>query len=142
MQKRFRLVIAGIALVTVLSACSSEESATDVEATSTTSTAPATAIDGSPVPTSAPDDEVAEVVEVKDMAFEPATVTIDAGQVVKWEFKDGGVPHAIQGLDDSGMELSSPILKSGSYSHGFATPGTYNYICPLHPNMRATVIVR
>ncbi|MCX5043911.1 cupredoxin domain-containing protein [Aldersonia sp. NBC_00410] len=142
MQKRFRLVITGIAVVTALSACSSEESATNAEATSTTSTSSATAVDGSPVPTSAAADEVAETVEVKDMAFEPATVTIDAGEVVKWEFKDGGVPHAVQGLGDSGMELSSPILKSGSYSHGFATPGTYDYICPLHPEMRATVIVR
>src|SRR6476646_3823905 len=114
MHKRFRLIIAGIALVTAFSACSSEDS--DVGSTTT----PATAVDSSSVPTSAADAaEPASVVVVKDMAFEPKTVTIAAGETVTWEFKDAGIPHAVQGLNDIGMELSSPIVKVGSYSHTF-----------------------
>ncbi|WP_068274893.1 cupredoxin domain-containing protein [Aldersonia kunmingensis] len=137
MHKRFRLIIAGIALVTAFSACSSEDSG-DTASTTT----PATAVDGSAVPTTAADAEAAAVVEVMDMSFKPATVTIEAGEAVTWEFDDGGIPHAVQGLNDNGMELSSPILKSGPYTHTFTAPGTYEYICPLHPQMKATVIVK
>lgn len=137
MHKRFRLIIVGIALVTAFSACSSEDSSEVA-----TTTAPTTAADGSTVPTTAADAQSATVVEVKDMAFTPATVTIKAGETVEWSFEDDGIPHAVQGLNDNGMELSSPILKSGDYSHTFTAPGTYDYICPLHPQMKATVIVR
>ncbi|HEY5857261.1 MAG TPA: plastocyanin/azurin family copper-binding protein [Aldersonia sp.] len=83
----------------------------------------------------------APTVDVRDMAFSPATVTITAGQTVTWNFDDGGIPHAVQGLRDVGMEINSPIVKSSEWSHTFAVPGTYDYICPLRPEMRGTVIV-
>ena len=100
----------------------------------------ASALTTAPTVNTAPTDVT---VDVRDMAFSPATVTIAAGQTVTWNFDGGGgIPHAVQGLRDVGMEINSPIAKAGEWSHTFAVPGTYDYICPLHPEMRGTVIVQ
>lgn len=37
---------------------------------------------------------------------------------------------------------ASPKLKRGTWERTFEQPGTYHYICTLHPNMTGTVIVR
>ena len=125
-----------IALSLSVSACASSDS--EQAAEPTTTAAGASALTTAPTASTAPTDVT---VDVRDMAFSPATVTIAAGQTVTWNFDDGGIPHAVQGLRDVGMEINSPIAKAGEWSHTFAVPGTYDYICPLHPEMRGTVIV-
>ncbi|MBD0322131.1 MAG: cupredoxin domain-containing protein [Aldersonia sp.] len=155
MHSRIRIIVAGIAIVAAVSACGGEDAQNDTAESptttpaATTTTTPATTTTEPPSgPTAAeasPNDaeaEVAATIEVRDMRFAPETVTVDVGQTVRWVFADNGVPHAVQGLDDIGMELSSPILRDGTWSHTFMAPGTYKYICPLHPQMQATVIVR
>lgn len=37
-------------------------------------------------------DEPAVVIEVKNMAYTPASVTIEKGQTVEWKFDDSGLP--------------------------------------------------
>lgn len=41
--------------------------------------------------------EPAVVVEVKNMAYNPESVTIEKGQTVEWRFDDGGLPHDVVG---------------------------------------------
>ncbi|WP_036568935.1 plastocyanin/azurin family copper-binding protein [Nocardia sp. BMG51109] len=83
----------------------------------------------------------ATTIRVDDMAFSPASVTIATGETVTWQFSDK-VPHGVQGIGDSAMGVDSPILTEGEWSHTFPTPGTYRYLCPLHPSMRGTITVR
>jgi plastocyanin len=82
------------------------------------------------------DAQPSNVVVLKNIAFNPSTVTIRAGQQVVWKFEDGGVPHNVTGTD-----FTSAIMGSGSYAHTFSAPGTYQYQCTIHSGMTGQVVV-
>jgi plastocyanin len=103
--------------------------------TSTPSPASSTA------PSAAAAPVAAATVEVKDMKFSPDAITVKPGGTVTWKFDDR-YPHAVQGIGDSAMGIDSPIFNQGEWSHTFTIPGTYRYMCPLHPDMRGTVTVQ
>lgn len=81
------------------------------------------------------------VVEVKNMAYTPATLTVAVGETVTWNFDDRGVTHDVVGVDDARSVLRSPLMQTGSFTHTFTEPGTYEYTCSLHPDMRGTIVV-
>ncbi|MFI6045120.1 cupredoxin family copper-binding protein [Nocardia sp. NPDC051321] len=83
----------------------------------------------------------ASTVEVNDMKFAPAEVTVKTGDTVTWHFADKA-PHTVQGIGDKAMGLNSPIIDKGDWSYTFTVPGTYRYLCSLHPEMRGTVTVQ
>ncbi|MEU2041273.1 cupredoxin domain-containing protein [Nocardia niwae] len=83
----------------------------------------------------------AATVAVDDMKFSPAEVTVAVGDTVTWKFGDK-VPHSVQGIGDKAMGINSPIFDKGEWSYTFTTPGTYRYLCSLHPEMRGTITVR
>ncbi len=72
--------------------------------------------------------------------FSPSSITVAAGDTVTWT-NNGS---ASEGHDVSGSGgLGSGTLHSGqSYSHTFASPGTFSYICSIHPFMKGTVTVQ
>jgi amicyanin len=77
-------------------------------------------------------------VSISDFKFNPATLTIPAGTTVTWTNQDEE-PHTIAAKDGS---FHSPGLDThGSYSFTFTTPGSYDYICSIHPFMTGTVVV-
>ncbi|WP_433195384.1 cupredoxin domain-containing protein [Nocardia sp. CA-107356] len=82
----------------------------------------------------------AVTVDVAEMKFSPADVTVKVGDTVTWKFKDS-VPHTVQGIGDRAMGINSPIFDRGEWSYTFIAPGTYRYLCSLHPQMRGTVTV-
>ncbi len=86
--------------------------------------------------------EPAVVIDVKNMSYTPASVTIEAGQTVQWRFDDNGLPHDVAG--DGALEgvLQSELLTEGTYEYTFDDPGTYTYHCTPHPMMVGTVIVQ
>ena len=72
-----------------------------------------------------------------DFRFSPRWITVGSGDTVSWT-NNGSEPH-----DVSGGGLDSGILQPGQgYSHTFTSPGTFNYICSIHPQMKGTVIVQ
>jgi plastocyanin len=78
-------------------------------------------------------------IDIAGFAFAPATLNIKAGDIVIWTNSDS-VQHKI--VSDSGTELSSSGLNNGqTYTHTFATAGTYAYHCAIHPTMKGTIIV-
>ncbi len=78
-------------------------------------------------------------VAINNFVFEPAQISISAGQSVVWS-NDDGAPHGVQFKDGTpGQEL---MLPGQTYRHAFATPGTYDYACSVHPYMTARVTVR
>ncbi len=77
-------------------------------------------------------------VSIRDLQFNPATITIYAGQTVTWTNNDQA-PHTVNADDNSWY--SNLLNRGDSYSHTFATPGTYTYHCAIHTYMHGTVIV-
>lgn len=77
-------------------------------------------------------------VRIVDFAFDPASVTIAVGTTVVWT--NTGVQHTTTSSDNV---WGSEVLERGdSFRYPFTRPGTYPYICGLHPDMHATIIVR
>ena len=66
-----------------------------------------------------------------------------AGNPVTWTNKDSA-PHTATAADDAQREVfdTQVIKKGASKSVTFEKPGTYAYVCDLHPFMKATVVVR
>jgi len=71
--------------------------------------------------------------------FSPASITIAAADAVTWT-NNGRVP---EGHNVKGDGFESGTLEAGqSYSHTFSSPGTFPYICSIHPFMKGTVTVQ
>lgn len=89
-----------------------------------------------------PGSAAANVVIIKDFAFQPATVHIAAGQQVVWVNCEttAGLGHTSTS-DASGWN-SGLIDPLASYSRTFASAGTFPYHCAIHPEMLASVEVQ
>jgi plastocyanin len=77
-------------------------------------------------------------VFIQGMAFDPGTITVAANTTITWTNNDG-VAHTV--TSNTGLFDSGTISANGTYSHMFATAGTYPYHCTIHPSMTASVIV-
>jgi plastocyanin len=83
----------------------------------------------------------AVTVVIRRFRFEPATVTVHAGETVEWK-NDGIVPHTAT------ADGKTPAFDSGSIDPGSTwryvarKKGTYNYTCTYHPNMKGKLIVQ
>jgi plastocyanin len=75
-------------------------------------------------------------VAVQDMTYTPETLTVQAGATVTWVWRDGAIAH-----DVKGDGFRSKVMAEGTFSHRFDQPGTYDYVCTLHPNMTGTIEV-
>jgi plastocyanin len=96
---------------------------------------PATPESGSPVAA----DKV--VVNIVDFAFDQPEIEIPVGTTVTW-VNTGAVEHTVVSFDDGDKVWDSNIMEPGAlYSYVFETPGTFDYVCGLHPQMKARVIV-
>jgi glucose/arabinose dehydrogenase len=81
------------------------------------------------------EDVVSVGVEVGDNFFEPSETEVETGDAVDWRWV-GAVPHNV-----SGEGFSSPTQTTGTFEHVFTTPGTFAYVCTLHPEMTGTIVV-
>jgi plastocyanin len=84
-------------------------------------------------------------VGMQNVQFEPADVTINAGETVTWT-NDEGVPHDVDGSGPGGDFSSGPeggMMEGDTYEFTFDEPGSYEYVCRVHaPGMAGTVTVR
>ena len=78
-------------------------------------------------------------VNMADMKFAPAVITIPLGATVHWNNNDS-VTHTITA--DDGSFNSGNIASKSNYTHSFSTAGTFKYQCSIHEGMTGTVIVR
>jgi plastocyanin len=120
-------------LALALAACSSAASATpsvaapsvaapSVEATSA---APSTAAGGA-------------TVAIKGFAFNPPTIEAKVGQTITWTNQDSAT-HTVT-LDDKSVN-SGNVASNATFSHAFATAGTFTYHCEIHKQMKGTITV-
>ncbi|KJK42610.1 hypothetical protein UK23_36445 [Lentzea aerocolonigenes] len=76
-------------------------------------------------------------IPIARYSYVPATMTVNVGDVVTWTNQDQA-SH-----DVAGGTFHSPMLAQGqSWSFTFTQPGTFDYICSVHPDMRASIVVR
>ena len=76
-------------------------------------------------------------IEIQNFAFNPATVTIKVGDRLTWTNNDS-VQHQIK----SDTFNSTPLSKGQIFSFTFATAGTFDYSCAIHPSMHGRIIVQ
>jgi plastocyanin len=115
-RARPRLILVALAglLALALGACGTSGAST---------TAPA-AGDGGPT------------VAVQDLAYTPQRLTVPAGATVTWVWRDGAIAH-----DVKGDGFRSQVITQGTFRHRFDQPGSYDYLCTLHPNMTGVIEV-
>jgi plastocyanin len=116
--RKTRVLSLAAALCLVLAACSSDPAATTGSTTATVQNA---------------------TVEMADMAFTPASVTITPGSTVTWTNNDT-VPHIVS-FGDQGPQSSEVIDPGATFSAIFEEPGSFSYVCTLHPGMSGVVEV-
>jgi plastocyanin len=78
-------------------------------------------------------------VKIDNFTFAPATLTVTAGTTVTWKNEDDS-PHRIG--DKNGTFKSAALDTDDTFSHTFAAPGEYPYICTIHPYMIGKIIVK
>ena len=77
-------------------------------------------------------------VKIDNFTFAPQRLTVKAGTTVTW-INDDDIPHAIA---STGKAFRSKVLDTeDKFSFTFATPGSYEYFCSLHPHMTGTIVV-
>lgn len=85
---------------------------------------------GAPLPTAT----------ISNYAFAPQVLRIKPGTTVVWQNADpdpqGHTVTARERSFDSGT-----VVSGRTYSYTFAEPGTFDYSCSIHSEMRATVVV-
>lgn len=80
------------------------------------------------------------MVDIKDLAYAHASLEIPVGATVTWTNSDT-VPHTVTARD-RGLLQSGTLNPGDSYSQTFDQPGTIDYFCEFHANMKGTIIVQ
>ena len=94
-------------------------------------------------PAPAPQVAAAEAgsVTINNFEFQPALMTVTPGTKVTWVNKDEE-PHTVLSAD-GGATFKSPALDTDDkFSFTFTKPGTYTYLCTVHPYMTGRVVVQ
>lgn len=79
-------------------------------------------------------------VDIKDLAFTPAQITAPVGGTVTWT-NDDTVPHTATAKDRAVLQ-SGTLEPGATFSQTFSTPGTFDYFCEFHANMKGEIIVQ
>src|SRR5215218_8916132 len=82
----------------------------------------------------------ATLVDIKDLTYVPDSVEIPVGATVTWTNSDT-VPHTAT-AQDRGVLQSGTLNPGDSYSQTFDQPGTFDYFCEFHANMKGTIVVQ
>jgi plastocyanin len=88
----------------------------------------------------APPTEPNQVV-IDNFRFSPRKLTVPAGTKVTWVNRDD-VPHTATSTAKPRVFDSKSLDTDDQFAHTFATPGTYEYFCAVHPHMTGQIVVK
>ena len=91
---------------------------------------------GAATPAAAPAEAT---IEIKTFMFNPAMLTVVAGTTVQWTNLDAE-PHTVASV--GGAFRSGALDEGESFAFTFAKPGSYRYVCSIHPQMVGTILVK
>jgi plastocyanin len=94
----------------------------------------------SPPPSSSQNQTTANKVDIKNMIFTPAQVTVKKGETVTWTNNDS-TAHTVTADKGTGPD-SGTIQPGGTYSYTFNDAGSFQYHCVFHSSMHGTVVVQ
>ena len=89
-------------------------------------------------------------VAIYDFYFEPSQLIVEPGTTVQW-VNEGTTQHTVLATSPAGAFRSGTLHPGESFTHTFpqrfpkaspdrtTKPGTYEYLCEIHPRMRASV---
>ncbi len=89
-------------------------------------------------------------VAIADFVYSPATITVNSGDTVAWDWIGPDLNHSVTSLagvletfDSHLGQLLSAIVgaPAGGYSRTFSQTGDFGYFCRLHPDMTGMVKV-
>jgi plastocyanin len=83
--------------------------------------------------------ETANVITIDNFTFSPKELTVAVGTTVKWVNHDD-IPHTV--VEKKTTFRSKALDTDDAYSFTFASAGTFDYFCGLHPHMVGTVMVK
>jgi amicyanin len=83
--------------------------------------------------------EEANVVTIDNFSFTAPELTVAVGTTVKWVNHDD-IPHNV--VASNKAFRSKPLDTDDAYSFTFASAGSYDYFCGLHPKMQGKIIVK
>ena len=81
----------------------------------------------------------APTISIHEFMFSPTSVTVTAGTTVHWKNLDPE-PHTIRSVDATFK--SDALDQDDSFAFKFDKPGTYRYVCSIHPQMMGTIVVK
>ncbi|MBS1881292.1 MAG: cupredoxin domain-containing protein [Actinobacteria bacterium] len=91
------------------------------------------------------------LVTVNDFYFGPDAVTLKKGGTIKWVWSSANTnPHDVhlkkgpKGLKEKATySTKTTAVTDAEFKKTFKTPGTYHFICTIHPTeMHLTVVVK
>ena len=78
-------------------------------------------------------------IDLRDLAYRPASIEIEAGTTVEWVNGDP-LAHTVTAADTT---FDSGLIEPGrSWRRTFTVPGTWRFACTPHPFMRGVIVVR
>jgi plastocyanin len=126
-RRPWRVTVAASAGTVTLAACGGASAGSYGTARSATTT-----------PSRADTQTKAATVGIANFAFGPAALTLKVGTPVVWTNNDT-IAHTVNFTTE---HIDSSVLNKGDqFTHTFNTPGTYDYICSIHPFMHGSVTV-
>ena len=81
------------------------------------------------------------LIEIRDFKFIPGDMTIPVGSTVRWVNRDSEA-HTVMSSDKSFTQAPQSLDTNDSFKHTFTKPGTYDYYCSIHPNMKGRIVVK
>jgi plastocyanin len=98
------------------------------------------ALSAFPLPASAATGPAADAtISIDKFMFEPTALTVTVGTTVHWKNLDPE-PHTVRGVETNFR--SDPLDQNDSFAYKFDKPGTYRYVCSIHPQMLGTIVVK
>ena len=85
-------------------------------------------------------DAAIQIIEIKQLKFLPAVVTVHPGDKIQWTNNDI-VPHTATTVD-KGFDSGSIGVGEAWTLTAPAKKGDYLYTCTFHPNMKAKLVVK
>ena len=82
----------------------------------------------------------ATTVDIKDLAYNPAEIEIPVGTTVTWT-NSNSVPHTVTAQDRALLQ-SGTMAPGATFSQTFDAPGTIDYFCEFHANMKGSIVVQ
>ena len=137
MKKLLVLLIACVALTLTFAACGDDDDDDGGDGSAATTTTEQTDTGGG-----GGGGAEAASVDIPEIAFEPADITVKAGTTVTWTNSDD-IPHTVTKEGGPGAEFDSGDLDPGStFEQTFDAPGKVDYVCTIHPGQAGTVTVK